>query len=91
MKTNEERAIAIGKSRRLLRARLMEAKAVLHSSQRPLFSKNIFDFDAKALVSNDGKCALVWTVRRFPDLPEASDNQQTNVGTVSFVCNWHLR
>jgi hypothetical protein len=85
MTTNEEKAIALGKNRRRLRARLMSAKAVLDRGMALLFSDNTFDFENKRLVSDSGRFALQWRVRLHPDQPESPDNQQPNCGTVVFV------
>jgi hypothetical protein len=85
MKTNEEQAIALGKNRRKLRARLMGAKTVLDRGMALLFSENRFDLENKRLVSDSGKFSLQWRIRVHPDQPEGYENQQTNCGTVVFV------
>jgi hypothetical protein len=85
MLTNEEKAIALGNSRKNLRARLMGAKAVLDRGMALLFSDNLFDFENKRLVSNSGRFSLQWRIRLHPDQPESYENQQTNCGTVVFV------
>lgn len=85
MRTNEERAIALGNSRTKLRARLMGAKAVLDRGMALLFSNNTFDFENKRLVSDSGRFALQWRIRLHPNQPETYENQQTNCGTVVFV------
>ena len=85
MKTNEEQAIAPGKNRKKLRARLLGAKAVLDRGMALLFSDNTFDFDSKRLVSDSSRFSLQWRIRLHPDQPESYENQQTNCGTVVFV------
>ena len=83
--TNEQKALALGNNRTRLRARLMDAKAVLDRGMALLFSDNTFDFKNKRLVSDSGRFSLQWRIRLHPDQPENYENQQTNCGTVVFV------
>ena len=85
MTTNGEKAIALGNSRKRLRARLVDAKAMLDRGMALLFSSNTFDFENKRLVSDSGRFSLQWRIRLHPDQPENYENQQTNCGTVVFV------
>ena len=80
-----EKAEAIGNDKALLKKRLMEAKSVLTAEFRHVFGVTVFDFENKRLVSWDGKYALQWKVRDFPDKPESYNNQQTNTGNVWVV------
>lgn len=83
--SNEEAARIVGESRTELRRRLNDARSCLAPHLRPLFAKATFDFPAKRLVSEDGKIALQWRLRSFPDAPGSYDNQQTRVGSVCVI------
>lgn len=79
----EQEAIKVGSSKTKLRKRLMEARSVLLPKFRKQFTKQAeFDFENKMLISDDGKLALIWSVRERPDLPISYENQQTTRGSV---------
>lgn len=84
MTENESKAFAIGNNPKLLQKRLNDAKVVLTTEARGLFSHGKFDFNTKSLLSNDGKYKLQWALRLFPGRPESYENQQTSIGTVTF-------
>lgn len=77
----EAKALAIANSRKALRSRLMEAKAVLIDEIRKGFGKGRFDFEQRQLVGDNGYI-LQWKLRNYPDRPESYENQQTNRGIV---------
>ena len=62
--------------------RLSDARSVLLRSYRAAFGKG--RRDGNRMYSDDGRLALEWRVRMYPNLPESYENQQTSRGTV--VC-----
>lgn len=82
---SEELAKQLGDDPARLRAYLQEAKSLLYREFQVRFSKATFDAAGKRLVSDDGKLALQWRVRRRPGEPVAYENQQTNRGDVYLV------
>lgn len=78
----EELALKIGNNRAKLLKRLKDALSSMNSEGRKVFNGATFDFENKRLVSACKCYALQWAIRRFPDKPEAPDNQQTTLGTV---------
>lgn len=83
--SNEAKARAIGEDRKALRARLLEARAVLKDEYRREFRRYRFDFANKRLVSENGLYSLQWVIRPRPDQPESYRNQQTSRGSVYAV------
>ena len=83
--TSEQLAAAVGSSRAMLRRRLHDARSCLIRELKPKFRNGKVDFHNKRLVSECGRYALQWRLRREPDKPESYENQQTNIGSVSFV------
>jgi hypothetical protein len=80
--TNEQKALKVAASKTQLRKRLNDAKSVLTDGVRERFKNPTFDFEGKRLISDDGKIALQWLTRPYPDQPEGYENQQTNRGCV---------
>lgn len=80
--TREQKAIALGNDPKRLRQRLNQAKAMLYRDVAALFKGAKFDFENKQLLSNCGRYALAWRLRRFPDRQEDYLNQQTSTGDV---------
>jgi len=68
-----------------LRKRLNEARSRLADWIRPRFRNATLDVANKRLLSEDGKVALQWQLRRKPEEPESYENQQTNTGMVYCV------
>ena len=80
---SEESARLIGKSKSLLKKRLLEARSVLTAYFRKEFSRFSIDYEKKRMISWSGVYYLQWKVRPNPDKPESYENQQTNRGCVS--------
>ena len=76
-------AESVGRDKKELRKRLMESKSLLTDEFRTIFGGIKFEPEKKRFISKDGKFALQWTTRRFPDKPVSSDNQQTSIGCVT--------
>jgi hypothetical protein len=84
MTDNEKKAIQLSKDRERLRQRLLSAKSCLTGAVQLHYGPWSFNFQAKRLVSKNRKFALQWQVRKYPDMPVSYENQQTNIGTVTF-------
>ena len=82
--TIEDKARAVGNNPEELKARLIEAKAMLHDGCRTRFGRGEFDFTSKQLRGNNG-LTLQWRLRSDPSQPESYENQQTSCGTVIAV------
>jgi hypothetical protein len=80
--TTEQLAIELGNDRKRLRQRLNQAKAVMYREFVAKFKGATFDFENKQLVSNCGRYALAWRLRRWPDRSIDYLNQQSSVGEV---------
>ena len=80
-----EKAEAIAADRKLLKKRLNEAKSCLTTEFKHIFGATVYDFENKRIISQDGRYALQWKVREFPDKPTGYRNQQTNCGSVFVV------
>lgn len=74
-------AIAVSENAEELKEQLMEAKRYLRDEFELFFKKPKFDLENKRLIGSNGYF-LQWQLRRWPDLPESYENQQTTVGCV---------
>jgi hypothetical protein len=80
-KSNEELAKELGASPKELRDEFRYVMSVMSDYWRTYFKKTTYDFKLKQLRGSDGY-VLQWQTRRYPDLPETYDNQQTSKGIV---------
>lgn len=81
----EQKAIAVGNDPKLLRERLMYTHDCLRREWKSMFSKKRMDFTNKRMLSDDGRWAIQWQVRPYPELPESYENQQTNWGETKLI------
>lgn len=85
-KSNEELAKELGASPKELRAEFRYVMSVMSDYWRTYFKKTTFDFDNKRLAGSDGY-VLQWRTRRYPELSEMYENQQTSKGIVVLMHN----
>ena len=88
--SNEQPSIAVGNDKKALTRQLLDARYCLKDEYRKLFKKKKVDFKHKSMLSDCGKYALIWQVRRYPDEPVCYNNQQTSQGCVDLFevnCN----
>lgn len=81
---NEQIALALASDRKLLFRRLSEAKRLLNREARKEIVYPVFDYSNKRLIGTNG-LILQWQTRRYPDLPESPENQQTSIGSVFLI------
>lgn len=79
----EKSAIAIGNNKTKLLASFRDSYSSMNDGS--IFRNGTLDFENKRLVSSDGKYALQFQTRRYPDRKESYDNQQTSTGYVAVV------
>lgn len=78
----EHEAKALGDDPKVLKKRILEAKADLKQVFRDEFKQSKWDIPHKRLWSEDGNYCLQWQARDRPDEPESYENQQSAAGTV---------
>ena len=68
-----------------LKQRLLRACSLLKPVYAQAFKVHTFAFEAKRLVSGDGRMVLQWSLRPYPGRAESPDNQQTSEGCVTLI------
>lgn len=83
MKSLEQQALEYGQNQKALIDGLRNARSMLTSDVRRLFTRQRIEFAAKRMISDDEKLVLQWRVRPKPTEPIGPNNQQTSVGCVT--------
>jgi hypothetical protein len=76
------KSLAIGRSKTAVLRRLKECISVMKREGKEYFRQGHYIPKRKMIVGPDGKYAIQWRLRPYPNKPSSYENQQTSAGTV---------